>query len=277
MVGEDKRFDRAATDEPPIERVERQLRQWKLNNSPDFVPDPATSSLGPGTYRPAEDAWSVIPEDQKLRVMEGDINWTGVGHKDKEALLARHIDFSKISCEQLNAVYEIPINTAHEPDERPARRLFDNANFAQAVADPDKGDFYEQLTKIRSTTRDLIESIKLDSWPRAAAVVDFGLDSQQHYEALYYPIRHREIAPVVLDAAMGHGEKLTELARNAPSNPHRDISFHTSWDDLLGRDKPKDAASERRPEGNSQSDYQKALEAAADRGSNKSTSRTRER
>jgi hypothetical protein len=105
----------------------------------------------------------------------------------------------------------------------------------------------------------------IDSWPRSAAVVDFGLDSQKHYEALYYPIRNEEIPPVVLDAAMGHGEKLTELARNAPGNPHKNISFHTAWDDLLGRDRPASEASERGPKGN-ESDYQKALDAAADRG-----------
>jgi hypothetical protein len=97
----------------------------------------------------------------------------------------------------------------------------------------------------------------LDRWPRSGAIVDFGIDSQQHYDSLYYPIRNGEIAPSVLDAAMGHGEKLTELVRNAPSNPHKNIRFYTSWDELLGRD-----------DNAPRTDYQKALDAAADRGSN---------
>ena len=28
--------------------------------------------------------------------------------------------------------------------------------------------------------------LMLDAWPRAGAIVDFGLKSQEHYEALYY-------------------------------------------------------------------------------------------
>lgn len=91
---------------------------------------------------------------------------------------------------------------------------------------------------IRDTTRDLVESVMLDAWPRNAAVVDFGIDSQRHYEALYYPIREGEITPEDLDVALGHGKKLTELTRNAPSNPHKDVTFHTSWDVMFGRRRP---------------------------------------
>ncbi|HEX4132893.1 MAG TPA: hypothetical protein VHZ24_22865 [Pirellulales bacterium] len=77
-------------------------------------------------------------------------------------------------------------------------------------------------------------SILIDSWPNHAAVVDFGIDSQKHYEALYYPIREGEIAPNVLDAVLGDGPKLTALVRESVSNPHKDVSFHTSWDVILG-------------------------------------------
>ncbi len=125
---------------------------------------------------------------------------------------------------------------------------------------------YQQLQKVQPVTRNLIEAVMLDAWPHNAAIVDFGIDSQKHYESLYYPIRNQEISPVVLDAAMGHGEKLTELVRGAPGNPHKDIVFHTSWDSLLGREKPE-FASRHEAIGNPQSDYQKALDAAADRGS----------
>jgi hypothetical protein len=86
---------------------------------------------------------------------------------------------------------------------------------------------------IRDTTRNLIEAIWLDVWPRAGAIVDFGLNSQEHYEAIYYGVREGEITPEALDAALGKGDKLTALARSAPSNPHKDIAFRTSWDGLI--------------------------------------------
>ncbi len=74
-------------------------------------------------------------------------------------------------------------------------------------------------------------------WPSLPAILDFGIDSQKHYEALYFPIRAQEISPKALDAALGDGPKLTALVREAASNPHKDVEFHTSWDLILGRGK----------------------------------------
>jgi hypothetical protein len=79
--------------------------------------------------------------------------------------------------------------------------------------------------QLRSTTRNLVDSIFLDVWPRTAAIVDFGIESQEHYESLYYPVREGEITAEQLDAAMGKGDVLTALARSAPSNPHKDIVY----------------------------------------------------
>ncbi len=95
--------------------------------------------------------------------------------------------------------------------------------------------FAEQLLSVRPTTRNLVTSMLTDSWPNHAAVVDFGIDSRKHYEALCFPIREAEIMPKVLDAALGDGPKLTALTREAASNPHKDVEFHTSWDLILGR------------------------------------------
>lgn len=95
--------------------------------------------------------------------------------------------------------------------------------------------FTEQLASVRPTTRHLVTSILFDAWPNHAAAVDFGIDSQKHYEALYFPIREGEITPTALDAALGDGQKLTALVREAASNPHKDVQFHTSWDLILGR------------------------------------------
>ena len=95
----------------------------------------------------------------------------------------------------------------------------------------------EQLLTVRPTTRDLVTSVLMDAWPGHAAIVDFGIDSDKHFEALYYPIRAAEILPKTLDAALGHGEKLTALTLQAASNPHKDVQFHTSWDLIFGRER----------------------------------------
>lgn len=97
-------------------------------------------------------------------------------------------------------------------------------------------EFAEQLLSVRPTTRNLVTSVLMDAWPGHAAVVDFGIDGQKHYEALYYPIREAEIMPKDLDAALGDGRKLTALTRAAANNPHKDVEFRTSWDLVLGRE-----------------------------------------
>ena len=96
--------------------------------------------------------------------------------------------------------------------------------------------FAEELLSVRPVTRDLVTSVLIDAWPSHAAVVDFGIDSQKHYEALYWPIREAEIMPKALDAALGDGPKLTAMTRQADSNPHKDVAFSTSWDLILGRE-----------------------------------------
>jgi hypothetical protein len=111
-------------------------------------------------------------------------------------------------------------------DHLQAGGLFLNAG----APNPDHAD---KPSALRDTTRNLVEAIWLDVWPRNGAIVDFGLVSQEHYEALYYPVREGEITPEALDAALGKGEKITALARSARSNPHRDITFSTDWDFLI--------------------------------------------
>ena len=84
---------------------------------------------------------------------------------------------------------------------------------------------------LRPVTKILYHAILSDVWPDGtAAIVDFGLESQEHYEALYYPVRAEEITLADLDAALGNGPKLTVLVRSAKSNPHKGIVFHTPYD-----------------------------------------------
>ncbi len=96
------------------------------------------------------------------------------------------------------------------------------------------GNSKEANRELRPVTVSLLESVMLDLYPTHPAVLtDFGIRGQQHYEALYYPLRAGEISPQQLEGALGSGPKLTELANAAPSNPHKGIEFRTAWDDLL--------------------------------------------
>jgi hypothetical protein len=228
------------SEETPLERAERQLRDWKSISAPVGAAEPGAGDIGSDAAPLPNDGFGMKFEAGKLSVLETEVDWTGVSGEDKEAVLAREVDFSKISRKDLHVVYEdIAVNFGIETDERPARRLFDKANFEWTKTNLERaGDFWEQIDHARDTTGSLLNAVWADEWPSPAAVVDFGLDSQRHYEALYYAIKNGEIEPALLDAAMGYGEKLTQLTRDAPSNPHKDISFHTAWDDLLGRPRP---------------------------------------
>ena len=85
---------------------------------------------------------------------------------------------------------------------------------------------------IRPVTQALFNAVMFDIRPRASAIVDFGIDTQEHYEALHAGVRAGEVTIDQLDAALGSGPKLTALVRSAPSNPHPDIVFRTSYDAL---------------------------------------------
>lgn len=202
--------------EAPIERVERQIADRKATEAVNA--ERAVYPIEPGEWPRG------YTETFKLRVVEGEIDWTGVAAQDKEAVLAREVDFARITPAQFTFVYaDIEFDKMEPAYPSVARALFDRLR-AHAGTQP-----------VRDTTRNLVEAIWLDAWPRSGAIVDFGLKSQEHYEALYYPVRNGEITPEALDAALGKAEKLTALARSAPSNPHREIEFHTDWDDLLPR------------------------------------------
>ena len=90
----------------------------------------------------------------------------------------------------------------------------------------------EPARRLRGTTRNLLAATWADEWPRDGAIVDFGLRTQEHYEALYYPLRHGDITPEQVDAAMGDGGRLTDLVSEAAHNPHKGIVFRTDRDDL---------------------------------------------
>ena len=79
---------------------------------------------------------------------------------------------------------------------------------------------------VRQVTKDAYDSIMLDVWPHAAAIVDFGLDSDVHFAALQAAIRKGATA-AELDDALGDGGLITALVRRyVPDAPH----FRTSYD-----------------------------------------------
>lgn len=83
---------------------------------------------------------------------------------------------------------------------------------------------------IRPVTQDVFDSLCLDIWPRSAAIVDFGLDSTEHYGALQHAVKHDGVTVAQLDDALGDGPKLTALI--AEDNPYYGVAFHTAWDEL---------------------------------------------
>lgn len=85
---------------------------------------------------------------------------------------------------------------------------------------------------IRPATQNLFDSIMLDTWPRMAAITDFGIESQNHYEALYDPIRTGELTIEKLEEILGDGPKITKTVQACPSCRHKDIVFKTMWDEL---------------------------------------------
>jgi hypothetical protein len=204
---------RPRSAEPPLDRLERQLAHHKAGEA--VKAREAGYPIGP-------DEWPRgYTEALKLRVVEGNLDWTGVDARDKEAVLAREVNFAAITPEQFKFVYQDIASDKMEPaDPAVAQALFDRSRTETGPR------------HIRDTTRNLVESVMLDVWPRNAAIVDFGIRSQEHYEALYYPLRNGDITPEQVDAAMGNGQKLSGLVNAAPHNPHKGIEFHTDWDDL---------------------------------------------
>lgn len=85
-------------------------------------------------------------------------------------------------------------------------------------------------------TWNLLESIWFHTELSPAARVDFGIDSQAHFEALREAVRSDQITNQQLDAALGNGPKLTALVNGIKGCNPKGIVFVTAWDVLHGRD-----------------------------------------
>jgi hypothetical protein len=86
---------------------------------------------------------------------------------------------------------------------------------------------------MRDPTKNFIEDLRHDEPPRSMATsVDFGIPSglNPQYGALQWGYKHEMFTAHELDAALGSGTKLTELASRG-NNPYK-CEFHTMWDDM---------------------------------------------
>ena len=77
---------------------------------------------------------------------------------------------------------------------------------------------------VRPLAHETFTALVLDVWPDSvAAVVDFGLASNDHYAALQAAVRSGEITEERLDALLGDGPGLTEACGGK-------VKFKTPYD-----------------------------------------------
>jgi hypothetical protein len=86
------------------------------------------------------------------------------------------------------------------------------------------------------TADSLVEAVMLDMFPSHPAITDFGIKSQEHYEALYQPIREGVITADQLHSLAGAGEEITNLVSkywaSQGDTEKAKIVFTTFWDRL---------------------------------------------
>lgn len=221
LAGEDPEFwmDGVKPEVTPLERAEAEITAIKERENNRTIGPTDDLGLGEdwvviGTIDLGK--WQHWTEPQRLVVLQEMVNWQGVDDAARRRLLEREVDFSQIApLDQRNILGEV----WHENDSVPAARGAEAARSVEAAANP----------SIRPLTQQLIDASWLDVWPGHATVIDFGIDSDQHLGALQHAIRYGLVTPEELDAAMGHGDKLTAIAQRG-NNPYRDVTFHTSWD-----------------------------------------------
>ena len=92
------------------------------------------------------------------------------------------------------------------------------------------GPFQRALDEMSLATR-LVEHLILDTWPSRATVMDWGIDTGNHYGALQHAVRSG-VTAYELDRVVGDGPAITRLVRAVPEQPYGDVEFRTAWDDF---------------------------------------------
>jgi hypothetical protein len=135
---EPQQIQKAVDQERPIQRVERQLAAYKLSHAPpDSDPRLPEGKMGDLIHGMTDHSFERgLSEAGKLRVLEGEIDWSGVSADDKKAVLSREVDFARIAPEQFEFVYKDIASDKFEPaDSRVASQLFVQALSAEQQAD----------------------------------------------------------------------------------------------------------------------------------------------
>ncbi|MFW5871478.1 MAG: hypothetical protein ACOCUT_00070 [bacterium] len=81
-----------------------------------------------------------------------------------------------------------------------------------------------------TTAESLYFSVAFNEPFTSGAKVDFGLDSQRHFEAMIEAIKEGDIELDDLKRVSGNGKAITELLKNCPNNPHKELTFETATD-----------------------------------------------
>lgn len=58
----------------------------------------------------------------------------------------------------------------------------------------------------------------------------FGIKTVEHGEALFHALRSGEVELTELDQAILNGPAITKLVGGATSNPHKDLTYVTGWE-----------------------------------------------
>lgn len=177
---EPQRIPTPECSESPIERVERQLREYKASHAP---PE-RDARLPPGTLGNLvlglmdHSFESGLSEAGKLRVLEGEIDWTGVSDEDRAAVLAREVDFTGITPEQFDFVYEdIEFDRFDPVDASVARALFTQAlaaehradTHAARIGDHGEPDAATSNQRVREGAAKALTAGPRESWPSEIA------------------------------------------------------------------------------------------------------------
>ena len=119
-------------------------------------------------------------------------------------------------------------------------------------------DTWVDTLPVRPGTKQLVHRLLLDLPLPTPVIVDFGVDSEQHYRALKEVLsiedEHDPLNPaedeaegdtktiqrlrqriVELDEALGNGTLLDALVKRYAPQYAEDVHFQTSWDVIYGR------------------------------------------
>jgi hypothetical protein len=86
------------------------------------------------------------------------------------------------------------------------------------------------IDNMNTTANSLVDAVLMDEWPSMPTVIDYGIRTQKHYEALYFPIRRGEVTAGQLHSAcLNGGKALTKLISSLSSNPHKHLEFDNPY------------------------------------------------